>query len=667
MKITNPDKLMFFRELYETARASMDHEYENMEKWLAQYKGSNEIDASDDADGLGGAVRAKYVRNITYELIESQGSSYIPSPAVSPQMWSDRNARNAKSITTMLKNARDRLPFEEMNDIDERHSPIYGGSVWLVEWDESIVKHNTVGDVRVSCIPPNRFVGQPSIYNVQDMEYCFVTFETTKDEIERRYGVPKSKLDNTYTEEGDNDETATLYVCFYKDDNGHVCEYTWSGDTELSDIEDFYARKKEICTVCGKRKELCTCEDEGKKPTYETQDDEYEVLTHDIQLSDGHILYAKCPKMENGVIVTEPLVTDALSPDGSMVTNNVGGMMLPAQMVNPIPVMEETKIPWYKPNLLPVVIRKNTSAENKLFGQSDCEVIRHQQQAINKIESRIMEKLLKAGVIPVLPEEAEVDMDNSILDRVIRIRREDAGLYDKLDLTPDISRDIAMAERVYDQAKRILGISDSFQGQYDGSAQSGVAKQLQIQQSAGRLNSKRQLKNAAYADIDRIIFQFMLAYADEPRPATYIDAYGRIQNCEFNRYDFVERDESGAWYYNDEYLFSADASADAEKDKQFLWQEARVNFQSGAYGDPSLPQTLLIFWLNMERAGYPNARDNVERIQEEIRRQEEMMMLQQQAQMAQQEADGLRQELVQHQGYEGYLMNQIANGGNVNG
>ena len=234
MKITNPDKLMFFRELYETARASMDHEYENMEKWLAQYKGSNEIDASDDADGLGGAVRAKYVRNITYELIESQGSSYIPSPAVSPQMWSDRNARNAKSITTMLKNARDRLPFEEMNDIDERHSPIYGGSVWLVEWDESIVKHNTVGDVRVSCIPPNRFVGQPSIYNVQDMEYCFVTFETTKDEIERRYGVPKSKLDNTYTEEGDNDETATLYVCFYKDDNGHVCEYTWSGDTELS-------------------------------------------------------------------------------------------------------------------------------------------------------------------------------------------------------------------------------------------------------------------------------------------------------------------------------------------------------------------------------------------------------------------------------------------------
>ena len=155
---------------------------------------------------------------------------------------------------------------------------------------------------------------------------------------------------------------------------------------------------------------------------------------------------------------------------------------------------------------------------------------------------------------------------------------ESAAQYGKVDTTPEISQDIAEAERLYDHAKRILGISDSFQGQYDGSAQSGRAKQLQIQQAAGRLDSKRQMKNAAYADIDKVIFQYYLAYADEPRSVTYRDASGRLQNIEFNRYDFIERDEAGEWYYNDSYMFSADSTVDIERSREFIWQENRQNF-----------------------------------------------------------------------------------------
>jgi hypothetical protein len=96
-------------------------------------------------------------------------------------------------------------------------------------------------------------------------------------------------------------------------------------------------------------------------------------------------------------------------------------------------------------------------------------------------------------------------------------------------LQVDVSRDIAQAERLYDQAKRILGITDSFQGQADSTAQSGKAKQIQVQQAAGRLDSKRQMKNAAYSEIDKIIFRYYLAYADEPRPAVYRDAEGKLQ------------------------------------------------------------------------------------------------------------------------------------------
>lgn len=329
-----------------------------------------------------------------------------------------------------------------------------------------------------------------------------------------------------------------------------------------------------------------------------------------------------------------------------------------------VPKMQPTKLPFYTPNILPIVIRKNTSEEDSLLGQSDCEFIRPQQQAINKIESRINEKLLGAGVYPIAPENAPIEYDNSIFKKVFRANQSNFKLFGKLDLQVDISRDIAQAERLYDQAKRILGITDSFQGQYDSSAQSGKAKQIQVQQAAGRLDSKRQMKNAAYAEIDQIIFQYYLAYADEPRPATYKDAQGRMQNRLFNRYDFIERDEAGEWYYNDEYLFSADASIDVDKQRELLWEENRKNFQQGAYGNTQLPQTLLIFWQNMEQAHYPWAHENVERIRDEIARQQELLLAQQQAAAARQDLDKEKQNRT---AYEAYLMSQINNGGQANG
>lgn len=653
------ERLDFFKALYENARNELANEFDKMARHLAQYKGSPEID-----NDYGPAEKASYVRNITYELIESQVSCYIPTPCVTPTKKSDKSEVNAKSTETMLKSKRDQLPFEANNDIDERYSPIYGGSVWLTEWDESIiVDHNAVGDVKCTCIPPNRFVGQPHIYSTNDMEYCFVLFETSKCEIVRRYDVDIDELEGVASDEGNTDDTATIYVCYYRDDEDNICQYVWSGDAELLDIEDYYARKKYVCKTCGKRKELCTCDESGEKPVYELENDEFEELERDVVTSDGTIIPANSQVIKDGIPQTEKVIITARDAMGNVLLTDVGGVLTPNTTTIDKPVTEPTRLPFYKPKLMPVVIRKNTSAENSLFGQSDCEVIRPQQQAINKIESRIIEKLIKGGVFPILPDDAMLDLDNSVLEKVLRASQENINLFNKLDLEANISQDVAMADRLYDQAKRILGISDSFQGQYDGSAQSGVAKQLQIQQSAGRLASKRQLKNAAYADIDHIIFELMLAYADEPRTATYVDAMGRLQDVSFNRYDFIERDMTdGTYYYDTGYTFSADASADVEKNREFLWSENLKNLQMGAYGDPAQPQTLLIYWLNMQSAHYPYARDNVVRIQEEIRRMQEMAMLQQQLAAAGGENAELRQEIANHERYEEALKSSLVGG-----
>lgn len=646
--VTDSNKLAFFQDLYNEARSYSDKLYEKLNQNIEQYKGSKKIDGSE--------VDAKQVRNITYELVESQVTSYLPTPAVSPKMYNDRNERNAKSIETLLRNKRNELPFEKLNDIDERFNPIYGGSIWLIEWDNSITTHNTVGDVKISCLSPKKFTGQPNIYDVKEMEYCFIEFETTKEDIVRKYGVTPEVADETESEENADDKTATLYVCYYKNDADKVCQYIWSADTELSDIEDYYARKRYVCKKCGKRKEICSCE----KGDYELQNEEYEELEEDIILTDGEILPAMSPVIKDGQVVTETVKQQAILEDGSVALEDINGVKLPVMVDVQVPKMEKTKLPFYTPNILPIVIRKNTSEEDSLLGQSDVEFIRPQQQAINKIESRIVEKLMGSGVFPIVPEEFNGEIDNSIWKKVFRAKPSTFNMFGRVDLQVDITRDIAQSDRLYDQAKRILGISDSYQGQYDASAQSGKAKQIQVNQAAGRLDSKRQMKNAAYAEIDQIIFQYYLAYADEPRPASYKDAMGRTQNCMFNRYDFIERDEAGEYYYNDEYLFSTDATVDVERNRETLWQENRINFQQGAYGDPTQLTTLLIFWLNMEKAHYPWAHDNVERIKEEIQRQQEIAQYQQQIQQ-------LDNEVSNRKNYEEYLKSQISNRRENNG
>ena len=73
MQPTIPE-IDFFKDLYQNAKNHMGGTFERFTRNSEQYNGSKEIDGS--------AEPAKYVRNITYELIESQVSSNIPAPRV---------------------------------------------------------------------------------------------------------------------------------------------------------------------------------------------------------------------------------------------------------------------------------------------------------------------------------------------------------------------------------------------------------------------------------------------------------------------------------------------------------------------------------------------------------------------------------------------------------
>ncbi|MBP5210206.1 MAG: hypothetical protein J6125_05015, partial [Clostridia bacterium] len=570
------DRRAFFEQLLEKTRQNLRTVSDRLDVWYEQYKGSTKIDGSSE--------EASAVRNISYEIVESQVDSTIPPPKVDAGRYSEHRSRNALAVEHLCGRLRDRLPFEKLNDIDERYTYILGGSVWLVEWDHLAATPDGHGEIRISCLSPRDFFPQPGIYEVRDMEYCFLRFVTTGDELTRRWHVPPEQVRLAETD-GESDllpggDTVTVYLCYYRDDEGEVGRFLWSGELTLEDMPRYFFRKREVCAVCRRPAGSCDCP--GGRTIL--ADEVCETPARDYVRSDGTVI---------------PCLTATREVDFS--AGEAGGLF------------KKTEIPYYVPRDFPIVIRKNTSCDKQLLGQSDCEFLRPIQQQINKVESRILQKLMRAAVTPIVPEDAQITLSNRIFGQVIKLRPgESAADYGTVDTTPDISRDIAQAERLYQHAKRLIGISDAFVG-LDNIEISGYSRQLQLSQSAGRLESKRRMKYAAYADIDRLIFGYYLAYADEPRCVDYKDAAGRICSCRFDRRDFLEWDAAaGRYVYDDDYLFSVDLNATVTGERSAQWERNLANLTSGTLGDPADPATLLRYWQLQERVHYPFARENVE-------------------------------------------------------
>ena len=546
-----------FRDLYSAACLAAESGRDRMTRNMDQYLGSDEIDGSTE--------RASIVRNITYEVIESQINAEIPLPKVDTSCYSEKREANARAIERLSTAVRSRLPFEELNDRDERYTYVLGASIFYVEWDSTAKAGAGEGGVRVHLISPMNFIPQPQIANIEDMEYCFLRFVTTRGELMHKYGASENQLNLAECEyladlEDPMGDAVAVVVCFYKDEGGRVGQFVFSGELALSDLPNYYKRKQVICKSCQQDASLCDC----GAPEHVLLD----LDTERVTLDDGR----------------------------------------------------EVEIPYYVPDVFPIIIRKNTIGDDDLYGGSDCERIRPQQQAINKVESRILQKLIRAGVTPVMPEGTAVTLNNSVFGQIIKTRPgESISSFGQIDTTPDISQDIEEADRLYDQAKRVLGISDALQGTDATSAESGYARQLKIARSASRLETKKRMKQLAYCRLYELIFRHYLAFADEPQRFAFKDTLGRMHFSEFNRYDFIEQDKSGRYYYDDSYLFSVDTQAETEYQSETLWEINLTNLQRGTLGDPTSPMTLLRYWQLQDKANFPYARENVEYFQDILR------------------------------------------------
>lgn len=613
-------KLPMWQERLRRNSAAMREEFEQMDKRTALYNGTREIEKTPDAKSSRAAALATGVRNIVAELMEAQVDSSFPMPKVTARR--QEHEELAKTLEDFLRNETDRLPFEMLNDMDERITPIQGGDIFLVEWDSDRHTHETRGELCVSLLHPRQVIFQDGVNEINDMDFIIVQMGMSKKHVKEKYGV--SVDDETESDPqsrgGRNtaEDVVTVNFGYFRNEKGGIGRYTWVNDMELEDLEDYQARKMKRCTKCGADMTgLEKCRHCGNEKAEEYDSDEMELF-EDIET-------------RNGVI---PMMTEEETyPDGG------NGLMMDefgnAYEAEPMTVEVPTRIPRYKPDIYPIVVRKNVSSWGKALGDSDIDKIMDQQNMIKKCDSRIQEKLDKGGSIFTRSEKTEVSKTDEQLREVIFHGADEANLFGVHNLQVDTSQDQAVAEANYEQARRILGITDSFQGRPDRTATSGTAKQIAVAQSAGRLESKRIMKNAMYADLYAVMFRFLLAYSDEPRSVRHNNIDGSTTYSEFNKYDYLAQDAAGEWYWLDDFLFSVDNTSSLAGNRESMWQEIRMNLQTGAFGDPSDPETLIMFWEMMAGQHYPGAAEIRERLEKKRQEQLAQMQMQQMQQLPQ--------------------------------
>ncbi len=604
-------KIDIWNERLRKNEAALAEEFTRMDQRANLYNGTRDIEATPAAAGKKRGKKppdkASGVRNIVAELIEAQVDSSFPLPKVTARRQEYEGL--AKTLEDYLCNETDRQPFEMMNDMDERISPVQGGSVFLVEWDSERHTHQTRGELCVSILHPRQVIFQDGVKDINDMDFVIVNMGMTKKHVYAKYHVSvENETESDPASRGGtgvSDDIVTVHFGYFRNDKGGIGRFTWVNDVVLEDLEDYQARRAKKCADCGAewQEGAAACPSCGSWKAESRSADSF-TLYEDIARSDGSIIpqYA------------------GMGAD-QQIMPQMGG--LPAMM----PQMEPTRIPYYKPDVYPIVVRRNVSAWGKPLGDSDVDKIADQQNMIKKCDTRVQEKLDTGGSVLMKSKRTKMPYHDGQF-KVIEVETPDElSCFRLVNLQVDTGQDQAVSDSNYQQARNILGITDSFQGRPDRTATSGTAKQIAVAQSAGRLESKRIMKNAMYADLYAVMFRFLLAYSDEPRAVRHKNVDGSTSYSEFNKYDYLAQDDAREWYWIDDFLFSVDNSSSLAGNREAMWQEIRMNLQTGAFGDPADIETLILFWGMMAGQHYPYAAEIKEQLEQ--RRQ----MMEQQAQM----------------------------------
>lgn len=582
-----PKDLAKWQERLESAKAGIDLSLMDKREYL--YMGDRAVDKNVNATTQP-SKKANNIWNIIFEFTESQVNNQIPMPTVKSKRAGFEEP--ARMIMDSIANDLKESNIDQINDKNERITPIQGFSLVEIAWDPNYKHHLYKGEIKLIGRHPKQLVTQPKVYNLQEMDYFWILSDVTKDYVKRRYkkdlsGEAEQFPENTrlYGQDGGTDATQagtvtargsgneseeeplTEIVCWYKDEDGDICKYVWINDTVLEDLPKFFYRR-----------------------------------------FGGQI--RKTEKLEQDVF------------------NEVGELIAQAG----------EEVPYFVPSKYPISVRINVPRNFAFGGQSDLDVIRDQQDSIKRVVTKLEEKVIKSGSLITAMDDHSTFVIDDTVNQIIRGSAQQLALINKIDLTPDIEKDIVFIQEQYRVAQSMLGITNSFQGKEDATAQSGKAKQIQVQQASGRLQSKLFNKSIHFKEIFEIMFEFKLAFVDEIRPYLAQDDAGGDLYGEFDKYKLLMRDKLGNLYWNTDFIFGTDGSFGLPKDPMFLYEQTLALFTAQAIDVQQL-------WTIMESLQFPKASQIKKQWQEKMGEQQQMEQMGQALEQSQMENQQLAEQL----------------------
>lgn len=562
-----------FAELYSLALSAQQNTEEanpkNLAKWRKAYYGT--LNALTK-DGEESTRKGRSLRKMVYELIESKIDNSIPMPKIRPRYKTDLPL---VSVTeNYLKFEVDGIFTKYLNDRSERSTYVDGTSWYKVWWDSLDNTHERSGNVKIDLCRVDQIVPQPGVSDYRQLEYIFERKELS---LTRIWDLYHRRIIPTEA----NTNVIEVISCYYLNSDRVVGLFMYAPHSRqvICNEEDWQIRKLRTCTVCGTVNPTGdTCKNCGSK-TFKYENATEEILENDIE------------EIYNPYEVGE---TD----DESEKDHYKSRVFLTAG----------TKIPFYKITQLPFIPRPAISSLDNIYGTSEVKVTLESQDAINKLLTKALEKTMKSGTILTKPEKLKIgDSDDTI--KVLSVRTtEEAAMVQSRPVVADTSQDLVMAATLYESGKASSGVTESFQGAKDSSATSGKAKQYAAVMTAGRIESLRVMKSAAFAGLYELVLKYLLAFSDEPRKFVRVLPNGSQKEEVWNKYMFLDKDKYGNIYYRDDLRFDSDPASTLSQNRAQMWQETQDKFVQGAFGNPADPRVLELFWNIMDSLQYPLAK-----------------------------------------------------------
>ena len=562
-----------FAELYSLALSAQQNTEEanpkNLAKWRKAYYGT--LNALTK-DGEESTRKGRSLRKMVYELIESKIDNSIPMPKIRPRYKTDLPL---VSVTeNYLKFEVDGIFTKYLNDRSERATYVDGTSWYKVWWDSLDNTHERSGNVKIDLCRVDQIVPQPGVSDYRQLEYIF---ERKEISLTRIWDLYHRRIIPTEA----NTNVIEVISCYYLNSNRVVGLFMYAPHSRqvICNEEDWQIRKLRTCTVCGTVNPTGdTCRNCGSK-TFKYENATEEILENDIE------------EIYNPYDVGE---TD----DESEKEHYKSRVFLTAG----------TKIPFYKITQLPFIPRPAISSLDNIYGTSEVKVTLESQDAINKLLTKALEKTMKSGTILTKPEKLKIgDSDDTI--KVLSVRTtEEATMVQSRPVVADTAQDLVMAATLYESGKASSGVTESFQGAKDSSATSGKAKQYAAVMTAGRIESLRVMKSAAFAGLYELVLKYLLAFSDEPRKFVRVLPNGSQKEEVWNKYMFLDKDKYGNIYYRDDLRFDSDPASTLSQNRAQMWQETQDKFVQGAFGNPADPRVLELFWNIMDSLQYPLAK-----------------------------------------------------------